>query len=77
MKFFSFGVGKVVRPLLFFFYSFTGNGLLLLASLRKQLLNHVPRFEDDAENEQLQSHSKARGRHKNACFVQLFTLLRL
>ena len=40
----------------------------------KHLLNCVPHFGDDAVNEQLQSHSKARGRHKIApALIQLFS----
>ena len=44
---------------------------------RKHLLNHVPRFEDDAENEQLQSYWKARGRHKNGSFSSVMYLAAL
>ena len=43
-----------------------------LRNEKHSVLNCVPRFEDDAENEQLQSHSKARERHKNTpALVQL------
>ena len=60
-------------------FIFTGNGPLLPASLpeRKHLLNHVPRFEDDAENDQLQSYWKARGRHKNGSFSSVIYLAAL
>ena len=60
-------------------FFFTGNGPLLPATLpaRKHLLNHVPRFEDEVENDQLQSYWKARGRHKNGSFSSVMYLAAL